>query len=198
MLAGLGVHYLTGLLPARWFRALVWPLAAVGIVGPVVVIARDGIGALPLTGLFVGAAASGVAIWQALRCPRVGLAFALLALATGIGTLGAMASSESAAYSRLRAFVEPLRDAARADRVYVWQAHPLLSYELGLHQRGLDIAAVLARRSGTPIWIIAGKPLPEPAGAGPVAGLVEEGRLAVKGQGLDVTLYRLEGAPGTP
>ena len=57
MLAGLGVHYLTGLLPARWFRALVWPLAAVGIVGPVVVIARDGIGALPLTGM-VGAHAS--------------------------------------------------------------------------------------------------------------------------------------------
>jgi len=194
MLAGLGLHYLTGATGRRWTALLVGALVLGASAGVVAVAVRSGGGAR-----FAAAAAGtvvcgGAALWVFVRGrQQTALVLALLALTAMTAVESWSASAETRAYAKLREFVEPVRAAAGAGQVAVWQAHPLVSYVLGLHQRGLDLPGVMAGGSASPRWVLAGKPLP--AGVETASGptLVPEGTLTVKGQGLDVTLYRVAG-----
>jgi hypothetical protein len=191
MLAGLGLHWLTTEGSRRWTTLLTWALVLAATAGVVAVAVRNG-GQPRFVVAATGIAACGLgALWLLVRDRLAALAAALLALTAMTAVESWSANPETRAYARLREFVEPVRAAARAGRVAVWQAHPLVSYELGLHQRELDLSGALAARPAAPSWLIAGKPLPEVVLSAAGATALPQARLEVKGQGLDVTLYQL-------
>lgn len=191
LLAGLGLRDLAAPQGRRWLTLLVWGLAVAAAAGAAVLAARNS-GGFRFVALGTGVAASGVAAIGLLAAHRrAALALALGSLAVMVAAESWLETPETLAYRRLTEFVSPIRAAARAGAVAVWEAHPLVSYVLGLHQRRLDLATVLRNGRRAPSWVVAGRPLPQDPPWAAAASLNPQARLCIEGQGVDVTLYRV-------
>jgi 4-amino-4-deoxy-L-arabinose transferase-like glycosyltransferase len=191
MLSGLGLCYLTGAHSPRWTALLVWALVLSAVAGVVSVAVCSGGGVRFVAGAAGTVACGGTALWLLRSGRRTALAGALLALTAMTGIEGWLGSPETRAYAGLRDFVEPARAAARDGKVVVWRAHPLVSYELGLHERDVDLSSALAAGRTSPLWLITGKPVPDGVVRASAKAVTPAGRLQIKGQGVDATLYRV-------
>ena len=139
ILAGLGLHYFTESQAVKTFKWLVWALAVPLIVLPGVFPLLMKPHVTPL--LWVMAFAVCGCGAAAALCARKPSSAAIVWLCAGAIIIhglyhhGLGNSHPVDLYARLEKFTAPVKEDATHGKVVVWGTHPLVSYELSLHQR---------------------------------------------------------------
>ena len=201
LLAGYAVERLLRADASRWVgrsvRALGWVFVAGGAY---ILIESEGQTVFLVLGTLAALAGAMAALAGGRHLARATL-FVCGGLALGNATYlhGLGQEDEVEAYHQLRVFTQPLREAADQGRVTVWRAHPLISYELGIHQREIRWRDVfvpdVAASPSPPRWLICDttqiRAIPLRAGW----TLREEGRLVIEDEGVDARLLAVM-APG--
>ena len=147
ILAGVGMQYL---LEPKYLKGFKWPanfLACAFTLSPILVLIMTRgqplnifvwslvvcvafSGMLALRSGFRGSAST-MAIWIV-----VGLITANGLYHHGVG------NSDPDNYGDLLEFSDPIKESIPRNEILVWKAHPLVSYELGLHQRNIDLDSI--------------------------------------------------------
>ncbi len=188
LLAGIGMRELLRRLSPRWLGRAT-RLAAVGLATVVAIMAVK-IGGAP-AGIF--AAATVLAAVSAVALSRRGqqeLGFLCLAamLVFAVGLESWKSDEESTAYQHLHAALLPIMDEAQAGRVVVMDAHPLVSYLLGLHTHDAHLPDAAQEQ----ILLLSGSPRAAADFAETAWTPIAEAQLSgKKDDGIDLYSYRL-------
>jgi hypothetical protein len=139
LLAGAGMHYLTGLYETRGYRWVTLSLAGVLILVPVLMpfLMKQKMTAWIWLLSLVASCFGLLAVWYTRKKNTIALVWlcAGLIIMNGFYNYGLCNTNPAIhLYEELRAFTTEVKRTVNDDQLRVWHSHPLISYELGIHQ----------------------------------------------------------------
>lgn len=157
VLAGAGMHYLTGLYETRGYRWVTLSLAGVLILVPVLMpfLMKQKMTAwiwlLSLVALCCGL----LTVWYTRKKNTIALVWlcAGLIIMNGFYNYGLCNTNPAIhLFWELRAFTTEVKSTVNDDQLLVWHSHPLISYELGIHQHSYNLKDLNTKPH--PKWLI--------------------------------------------
>ncbi len=196
MLAGLGMHHLTGLYETRGYRWVTLSLAVVLMLAPVLMPflmkqeATAWIWLLSLTASCCGL----LTVWYTQKKYKIAPVWlcAGLIIMNGLYHYGLGNTHPIHLFEQLRVFTTGVKSTVNEDQLRVWHSHPLISYELGIHQHVYSLKDL--NTEPYPKWIITETKLADQVERATGWQLQEQSSLVMKERysRIDARLYRVQ------
>jgi hypothetical protein len=196
ILAGLGMHYLTGLYETRGYRWVTLSLAGILILVPVLMpfLMKQEVTAWIWLLSLVASCCGLLTVWYTQKKYRFALVWlcAGLIIMNGLYHYGLGNTHPIHLFEELRAFTTGVKSTVNEDQLRVWHSHPLISYELGIHQHVYNLKDL--NTEPHPKWLITETKLADQVERATGWELQEQSSLVMKERysRIDVRLYRVQ------
>ncbi len=196
VLAGLGMNYLTGLYDTRGYRWITLSLAGVLILVPGLMpfLMKQGTTAWIWLLSFIASCCGLLTVWYTQKKYRFAVVWlcAGLIIINGLYHYGLGNTHPIHLFEELRTFTTGVKSTVKGDQLLVWRSHPLISYELGIHQHVYNLRDL--NTEPHPKWLVTETKFADQVEQATGWQLQEQSSLVLKERysQIDARLYRVQ------